>query len=1098
MKKYFCLFIFLWIGTLWAVDTAPRLNKYGALELDGTSWFVTFVNKNWTAFFYEGSWRDPVFHRKGECTSGSAAFRVTIPDFPEGELKLALKPDGKQFRYRADVSFAAPAELASLSLEARLPEKKYAGKSLKIDGTPFVLPREKQKGLIVQRRAAMLEIPAENGGISLRGDFELHIQDNRSYKLPSYTVRIRLTPGYGKISAASQALTVQCGEGKGIPLDLRKAANAGFADDVANDGKGGWTDQGPENDLRKLTPGKQVMKGIMFHVIDPAENSGKSCIMLAGRARPEFPASAVCEVPEGVSGTTLYLLHAVAWPSPRVGSIKVTYRDGSVDTFKVRGDREVGNWWGPVPYPNGEVVWTAENATAYIGLFRSRFKLRPLPVARVEFRSGKEAVWGIVGATVSDWEAPRSEEAPYFIVAGDAWREIPFYKEIRKGSALDFSDTLDAPAGKYGPLIRRGDKLVFRDRPETPVRFYGTNISGTSFYLTREQADRFADRMAACGFNQIRIHHHDEPLTDTVSTRLLPKPMDQLEYLIAALKKRGIYISTDLYVSRVPDRGEIPEFPDRAIGMNEYKGLFWIMDSVYENWKEYCRAFLNHVNPYTGLALKDDPVLISLNIINEGNIDKAVNASPQVKECYRKAFLEWLAAKKLREPEERSGQQRLFSAFLLDTYRRRSRQMVKFIRELGVNCILADSNMLTGPMLSVMRSEYDFVDNHVYWAGPSGTYDVPSTCSQRSAISRGTSPDEIFLTRLYGKPFSVSEFDFCKPNIFRAEGPLMMASYAGLQGWDMLCQFAWSHWNGDITKELVGNHFNISTDCVKALSNQLGAALFRTGSVRPAPAALVTVIGSADGLIAGQEYSMPLNRLGRVVRLGGIVGNGTDDPLKDLPSDAVALINTGDNFPEYRGKLPVLDARKARPDYLPELKSLHVVPDELIDPESGKLNAANGQIFSNTRKQTFAVLTPECEAFILPAGENWSGKFWQVRNQKGRGVFAALSRDRQPLAESRRILLFHLTDTQAFKAEFSSPKMTRIIRWGQVPHMAAAGSAEISLPGGKGMELYALDTAGQRLASIPLTFRDGRAFAKLNVFNPFGQTMLYELVRKQK
>ena len=144
------------------------------------------------------------------------------------------------------------------------------------------------------------------------------------------------------------------------------------------------------------------------------------------------------------------------------------------------------------------------------------------------------------------------------------------------------------------------------------------------------------------------------------------------------------------------------------------------------------------------------------------------------------------------------------------------------------------------------------------------------------------------------------------------------------------------------------------------------------------------------------------------------------------------------------------------------------------------------------------MLTPECEAFILPAGENWSGKFWQVKNQKGRGVFAALSRDRQPLAESRRILLFHLTDTQAFKAEFSSPKMTRIIRWGQVPHMAAAGSAEISLPGEKGMELYALDTAGQRLASIPLTFRNGRAFAKLNIFNPFGQTMLYELLRKQE
>ena len=92
MQKFFCLFILLLAGALSAAGTAPRLNEFGALELDGTSWLVTFVNKSWTAFSYDGRWRDAVFHRR-EGGTDSAAFRVTIPDFPAGELKLALLVD---------------------------------------------------------------------------------------------------------------------------------------------------------------------------------------------------------------------------------------------------------------------------------------------------------------------------------------------------------------------------------------------------------------------------------------------------------------------------------------------------------------------------------------------------------------------------------------------------------------------------------------------------------------------------------------------------------------------------------------------------------------------------------------------------------------------------------------------------------------------------------------------------------------------------------------------------------------------------------------------------------------------------------------------
>ena len=110
----------------------------------------------------------------------------------------------------------------------------------------------------------------------MRGDFELHIQDNRTYNLPTYTIRIRMTPGYGKITNATLDLTLQCRAGEDVPLDLRDIANAGFADETAGDGQGGWTDQGPANDLRMLKPGTQLMDRMPFAILDPEKNGGKS------------------------------------------------------------------------------------------------------------------------------------------------------------------------------------------------------------------------------------------------------------------------------------------------------------------------------------------------------------------------------------------------------------------------------------------------------------------------------------------------------------------------------------------------------------------------------------------------------------------------------------------------------------------------------------------------------------------------------------------------------------------------------------------------------------------------------------------------------
>ena len=63
-----------------------------------------------------------------------------------------------------------------------------------------------------------------------------------------------------------------------VPVDISRTVNMGFRDDTAGDGKGGWTDQGPKNDMRSFPVEKRKFANIGFEVTDPAENGGKASL----------------------------------------------------------------------------------------------------------------------------------------------------------------------------------------------------------------------------------------------------------------------------------------------------------------------------------------------------------------------------------------------------------------------------------------------------------------------------------------------------------------------------------------------------------------------------------------------------------------------------------------------------------------------------------------------------------------------------------------------------------------------------------------------------------------------------------------------------
>jgi len=140
-------------------------------------------------------------------------------------------------------------------------------------------------------------------------------------------------------------------------VDLTGQANRGFADDVAGDGRGGWTDEGPDNDLRYLPTGLLTLYGVPFRVIDPAGNGGRSCIVLRAGPGPgtrtnrnEYPRSVT--IPVGRRTNVFYFLLGVGWGvDGDVATLTVRYADGQAARIPLRDGVNVANWHDQ-PLPN--------------------------------------------------------------------------------------------------------------------------------------------------------------------------------------------------------------------------------------------------------------------------------------------------------------------------------------------------------------------------------------------------------------------------------------------------------------------------------------------------------------------------------------------------------------------------------------------------------------------------------------------------------------------------------------------------------------------------------------------------------------------------
>jgi len=1063
----------------------------GQFTFAGQNFGIIHFNLNWVS---ETQSKTAIKPAPGYPVRKSGEFQLKGKFSGSFNLEEQITAAGSNsIRYSCQLNSAAGIPTNELSLYTHLPVDNFAGKKVVCDGTEILLPEkfdEKNANNILFRAAGVkkISLPVENGLLIIEGNLKVLLQDDRKYGAEEFALRLQLDTDkdHGSVTTAGIQLTMSLSGYKSLPLEITAQANMGFADEVAGDCKGGWTDQGPENDLRMFKPGNYNFCGIAFNIIDAAQNRGNSCIILNGPSIPVLPKSV--DIPcSGIQGSSLYLLHATGWTpagKQEIGQVIVNYADGTQKILPVRTMEEVGNWWGPLQLPNGLVAWQSENQSSNVGLYLSKFKIDNKPVKTITLTSAGKCLWMIPAVTITPEDVILSKiiNRPLTFVQNAEWQPFTYDREIITGSIMDFSSLLDAPAGKYGPVIIRDGKFVLAGAPDKRIKFYGANLAFTANFLSKAVCEQLADRLAKMGYNSVRFHHFDALLTKSSGQNgvdLVQDKIDQLDYLFYCLKTRGIYLTIDLYTIRQLLKGEIKEFPELAIGKDQFKWLAFVNNEVIANWEDFSRKLLTHVNPYTGLAWKDDPALISISLINEDTIFSVTGRNPAVVQVYDRLFNAWLQEKKLNSAtaEEKTA---LKKRFLIEVYNRAYAGMEQFLRSLGVKQPLTDQNMWSTINMSLMRQHYDYVDNHGYWDHPSfpvNPWRMPLAFSNKSDIGKfAAMPLYDSPSRLFGKPMMFTEFDFVSSNQYRAEGGLLMGAYSALQDWDGIYRFAYSH--GEVSKPEAAYLFDVFSSPSSAVSEKMGVLCFLRGDVKRAEACFPTLIPeNYQNLTAVPDnYPSAICRLGLIARIGTIIIPASSRDLR-LPQGTAAVNGMEKTFNTTSLSVPYFSAWPAK-NMLEDMLKAGVLKPQEADLAKGIFRSSTGELELNQPEGIFCVVTEHSEGAVLPAGKALSGKVLKITGNTAYAAFFAAAMDGNPLPGSNRILLLHLTDIQNSRAKFSSGAMTLWLERGSLPHLLRKGEAKISLSGKfAGHKLYAVNLAGKRLAEVPLVkTEDGISF----------------------
>ncbi len=935
------------------------------------------------------------------------------------------------------------------------------------------------------------------------------------------------------------------------PVDLRSFANRDFADEKPGDGKGGWSDQGPEEDLHGIDPALVSFGGMEFSLIDPAANGGNAVLVFDSKfCRTDLKEVKIPFRNPFPRQKFFYLLHTSCWTPKRgtpIGSIRFHFADGLNAEYEIVAGRDVLDWIAITGASNAKKVCTfpvKQNRKG--GFYLSRFALPGKEVAAITLSSKGNSVWIVGAGSFASREVSigMNEFKP-----DAAWKICDFPDlQVVKGSAIDLDRFLaPGPAGKYGRVrFSANGGLEFEKLPGVEQRFFGFAEWGADRLFRigerkKIRRDRSKDVPLFCslvrrqGYNAMRIGAIPDN-RNMNALRYDAKWLDFMDYLLAEGKKQGIYFYVNL------NTGSLGKRYRSSQDTLESRFRFIMGDPVVRQaWKSLAKELLDHVNPYTGIAWKDEPAVLCLEFSNELElgIHYYARLPKKLKERLLKRWHTFLEKKygslngvknawkgsadaktigELKEPQQywvNNQENRDWNEFLFQCLSELQMWCASEIRKMGYRGLVTQYNCGKQIRHSGLRAECsDAVSINTYFNHPRGGWGEAGTQYLQSSAIESSVPH--FLTaaasRLADRPILVTEHNHCYANQYQYENALTFPAYAALQNFSGMFVHQGAVWL-DRNPDLIYNPpkgpdpFRVYDSPLHRANEFLGACLFRRGDVGRSQNRVELAYDRAYLRDCPPESAVNSEQ-SKLSLLTGFALRVTDIPfesssafrIRKRPS-CLTLSPAGGSqakmelfFSEVGSADKSSFSLKKSVDYLKARRILP--PGNRTNPDARIFESDTGELLLNQASCSMSVATPMTEGAAQLAGNTARFKVLEILGRGLNSTVALTSADGKILSESSRMVLVIITEQAATGMRMTSDRVT-VLAPGHFPVLMRTGVFQVRLTLAEGeYRLYPLSVNGIRRAALPLK-REGNCWtAEINTAAlPDGPTPFFEIVR---